>query len=120
MYIIIVTHSASLCLGDADDWRQTPFRCQAPVPARARLSEPAARSGKRPAVSRGGFLRPARPGPGQVRDAAPGAARGAAGQPGIGYVRFFSPGVLSGAICLRAGRIAGTGAEEARAARRAQ
>src|SRR4030042_6874114 len=115
----MITPIEAILPGDPDGERQAD-RCQPSIPRGPGLSEPTPRGSDRSAVSRGRFFRSPRPGPGQVRDAAPGAARGAAGQPGIGDVRFFASGVLSGAVYLRTGRTAGTDAEEARAARRAQ
>ena len=68
------------------------------------------------ALRRERVLRPARPGAGQVRDAAPGPRGRAVGQPERGELRAVATVVLPGADGLRGGRPAGAAAQEARTA----
>ena len=73
-------------------------RSQAPQPASARRTQPAATAGHRRAVCQRGFLRSPRLGSSQVRDAAPRAGRRPADQRSGRQVRIFPAVVLSGAI----------------------
>ncbi len=100
---------------------QTPRRRQDPLPQAARVSQPARGEGARRAVPVEPVLRPARPAPGQVRDAAP-RARGRragepcrrelrrAGEPCRRELRRLAAHLVSGAARLGGGRAAGPAA----------
>src|ERR1035441_6625415 len=77
-------------------------RCQVPHAPLTGHAESALERGARRIVPSGRVLRPARFGPGQVRDAAPGAIRGQVRDGCGGELRVFPAIVLSSVIGLRA------------------
>ena len=82
--------------------------------------QPQSQAGSRPTLPAQRVFRPARPGVGQVRDAAPGTDRGPVSYPGSPDIRILSGRFLPGQGCLSGPRPAGTTAKTPRAQTRSQ
>ena len=94
---------------------QTTTGRQDAGPARGRGPAPAPRGRPRRRLSEPPVLRPARPRPGQVRDGAPPAGRGAGGDRGRRALRGQPPDVLPGRDRVRGARDSRVGAQASRA-----
>ena len=106
--IIIFTYLGSV-FRVADDQP----RCQAPDTPTTRDLEPTPQGCQRRAICPRRILRSSRPGPGQVRDAAPGAGRRQVGDGCGGEFRFFTTVFLSSVVSFRAGWPGRTGTPQA-------
>lgn len=95
-------------------------RCQVRGAATTGDAEPTGQKCPGRTISSGRLFRSPRPGPGQVRDAAPSADRRPVGYGRIGELRFFATIFLSSVIRLRAGRPSRPGATQARSEASAQ
>src|SRR5215469_17026894 len=112
--IIIVFTQRPKCWNRHPHGQKTHPRSQDPrAPARG-LFAPSSRAGHRRVVLDAGVFRCARPGPSEVRDATPGAKRGAKREPVSSQLRLLASFVLSSPNRLPARRSAGSDATEAR------
>src|SRR5215469_6137439 len=94
--------------------QETNPRSQDPCAPAGGLLTPSSRAGYRRIVFDPGVFRSARPGPGQVRDATPGAKRGTNGEPSGSQFWLLASLVLSRPGRLPARRSAGLDGAEAR------
>ena len=108
----MITEPLACCNCDPHGQETNPRSQNPGTPARGLLAPPS-RAGHRRTLFDSRVFRSPRPGSGQVRDATPGAKRGTSGEPLGSPLRLLPSLVLSSAVCVRAGRSAGTHATEA-------